>query len=246
MSRAFEPLVLCYHAVSERWEHPLALPEAELLGQIRTLLARGFRPAPAAGVVAGRGRLLHLTFDDAFGSIARILPALEGLGVPATVFVSTGFADDGRALAVPELARHAAALPEELRTMRWEELREVAERGVEIGSHAVTHPHLTRLGDRELDLELRESRERIEAELGRPCRYLAYPFGDENGRVRDAVRAAGYEAAFSLPGPEPSFGSYALPRVGMYRGDSRLRLAIKTRPSLHRAAAALLWLSGRR
>ena len=85
--------------------------------------------------------------------------------------------------------------------MDWDALRGLAERGIEIGSHTVSHPHLPLLGDVEVQRELRESRKQIEDELRRPCRFLAYPFGDEDARIRAASAAAGYEAAFGAPGP---------------------------------------------
>ena len=64
--------------------------------------------------------------------------------------------------------------------MTWDELRALAERGVEIGSHTLTHPHLPLLSDEELLRELGDSREQFEAELNRPCRYLAYPYGEND------------------------------------------------------------------
>ena len=92
--------------------------------------------------------------------------------------------------------------------MDWDELRSLADDGIEIGSHTVSHPHLTRLDDATLRLELVDSRERVEDEIGRPCRFLAYPFGEEDGRVRRAARDAGYEAAFALrTGRTPSIRS---------------------------------------
>ena len=239
MTRAFRPLVLCYHAVSDSWPHPLAVAPLALERQVRALLARGFRGATAAETLAGRGRLLHVTFDDAYTSVASALPALERLGVPATVFACASHADDGLALAVPELAADAAAYPAELATMNWSKLRELAERGVEIGSHTRTHPHLTRLSSEELDRELRESRARVEDELGRRCRFLAYPYGDEDARVQEAARAAGYEAAFALPGTASPLNVYALPRVGVYRRDGRLRVTLKTAWMVRRRAARL-------
>jgi peptidoglycan/xylan/chitin deacetylase (PgdA/CDA1 family) len=60
---------------------------------------------------------------------------------------------------VPELAERTRALEDEARTMNWEELRASASVGVEIGSHTVSHPHLTRLGEAELERELTESKE---------------------------------------------------------------------------------------
>lgn len=221
-----QPLVLCYHAVSDTWEHSLSVRPAAFERQLR-FLVRLYRPVAAAEILRARGRLLHVTFDDAFSSIDAALPALERLGVPATVFACTDLADEGLPLAVPELAADAAAHPEELSTHSWERLRELADRGVEIGSHTCSHPHLPRLGDVELDRELRESRTRLEDELRRRCRFLAYPFGDEDGRVRAAARRAGYEAAFALPGDVAAPDDFAVPRLGVWRRDTQPRLATK-------------------
>lgn len=234
MTRRFEPLVLCYHAVSRGWPHALAIDPAVLEQHLRSLVRRRWRPARAADVTAGRGRLLHVTFDDAYTSVANAYATLERLGVPATIFACSGYADEGRPLAVPELAADAARLPAELETMTWDGLRDAAERGLEIGAHTVTHPHLPRLGDAEIARELGESRERVEAELGRPCRYLAYPYGEEQPRIRAAAERAGFDAAFALPGSRARPHRYALPRAGLYRADGVLRTLAKTSPLVDR------------
>ncbi|MDP8911776.1 MAG: polysaccharide deacetylase family protein, partial [Actinomycetota bacterium] len=228
MSRGFRPLVLCYHAVTDGWDHALAIGPAELERQVQKLVGRGWRPASLADALARGGRALHVTFDDAFRSVSRAVPALERLGVPATVFACSAYARDGRPLDVPELAADAARLPNELATMPWDDLRALAERGIEIGSHTVSHPRLTTVSDARLERELRESREHLEDELGRPCRFLAYPYGDEDGRVHAAAARAGYDAAFALPGRESPVNPFALPRVGIYRDNSRLKVLLKT------------------
>jgi peptidoglycan/xylan/chitin deacetylase (PgdA/CDA1 family) len=221
------PLVLCYHAVSETWNHTLSVSPATLEAQLDLLKRRGYRPVGAAEAAAGSGRLLHVTFDDAFTSIRNALPALERAGVRATVFACTGYADDGRPLGVPELQGELDARPEELETMRWDELRELVARGIEVSSHTVSHPHLPTLADAELADELRSSRERLEDELGRPCTVLAYPYGDCDERVRAAAKAAGYETAFGLPGDSSGSDPFDVFRVGVWHGDSPRRLALK-------------------
>lgn len=238
MSR-LRPLVLCYHAVSDHWPHALAVGPAALEAQLRRLLARGFRPVGAAETLRAGRNGLHVTFDDAFRSVEHALPVLERLGVRATVFACSGLAEAGLPLDVPELADDVARYPDELVTMSWDELRALAERGVEVGSHTVSHPHLPRLSDEELARELGESRDRLEDELGRPCRFLAYPFGDEDERVRTAARAAGYDGAFALPGRADSDDAHAIPRVGIWREDTRLRAALKTSAPLRRAQLLL-------
>src|SRR5262249_28377731 len=134
-------VVLCYHAVSPTWEHRLAIRPELLLRQVR--LIRRFRPVRA-------------TFDDAFRSGATVFPELRQLGVPIQIFVCTRYAGVGAPLVIPELAGDD---PVELATMTWDELRGHMEHGVSIGSHGVTHAHLTRLSDEELQRELVESKQ---------------------------------------------------------------------------------------
>jgi peptidoglycan/xylan/chitin deacetylase (PgdA/CDA1 family) len=227
-SMTISPVVLCYHAVSDSWPDELAVPPKRLARHLQALLLRRFRPAPLADTVRLRRKLLHVTFDDAFRSVEKAVPILEQLAVPATIFACADYAQDGRVFAVPELAARGAMYPRELATMNWNELRAVAERGIEIGSHTLTHPHLPELSDAELARELRESRSQLEDELGRPCRYLAYPYGDTDDRVGAAAQRAGYDAAFALSPRAP--GRYALPRVDLYRKDTVLRVTLKTSP----------------
>jgi peptidoglycan/xylan/chitin deacetylase (PgdA/CDA1 family) len=231
-------LVLCYHAVSDGWDHQLSVGPAAFERQLRTLTLRGLRGVAADAALNG-SRGLHVTFDDAFSSVTNALPILERLGLPATVFACAAYADEGRPLDVPELAAEASAHPEELATMSWDELRALTERGVEIGSHTVNHPHLPQLSEEEIRIELVDSRARFEDELDGPCRFLAYPYGEHDSRVRAAARSAGYAGAFALATTAGNLrDDFALPRVDLYRKDNRLSTILKTSP-LRRPAAAL-------
>jgi peptidoglycan/xylan/chitin deacetylase (PgdA/CDA1 family) len=207
MSAARGPLVLCYHAVSPSWQHRLCIDPDLLLRQVRAL---------------SRFWKVHATFDDAFRSAATVFPALERLGVSVQIFVCTRYARAGAPLGIPELAGDD---PAELATMSWDELREHADRGVQIGSHTVAHSHLTRLSDAELRRELEDSKDEAEAELGRPCRELAYPYGEHDERVRAAARGACYERAFGLRGRKDD--GYALPRADLYRRHTVPRALIR-------------------
>jgi polysaccharide deacetylase len=190
-------LVLCYHAVSPTWEHRLSIHPDLLLRQVRVL---------------SRFRQVHVTFDDAFRSAATVFPDVLRLGVSVQIFVCTRYALVGAPLTIPELAGDE---PEQLATMNWDELREQAARGIAIGSHAVSHPHLTTLSRDDLRRELNESKEEIEDRLGRPCDDLAYPYGEHDQRVRAAARAAGYRRAYALRGSRSD--AYAAPRLDLYR-----------------------------
>lgn len=75
------------------------------------------------------------------------------------------------------------------------QVRELAARGHEIGSHGVDHELFVHLDDRALERELRESRATLERWTGKPVTGLAYPNGDCDERVASAARAAGYAYA---------------------------------------------------
>jgi peptidoglycan/xylan/chitin deacetylase (PgdA/CDA1 family) len=204
-------VVLCYHAVSPTWVHRLCIESDLLLRQVRALR---------------RFARVHVTFDDAFRSIESVLPQLSDLGVPVTVFVCSGYADRGGApLLVPELESDDPDDLAGLQTMSWEELRGLEADGVTIGSHTITHAHLTQLGDDELSGELSGSKERIEEELRRPCPLLAYPYGEHDARVRAAAKKAGYERAFGLQ--EPRGDPFASPRVDLYWRHTVLRTLVR-------------------
>ena len=228
-----KPLVLCYHAVVEGEPQRLAIRRATFESQLGWLLRRGYEPVTAADAVERRGRLFHVTFDDAYRSVADVLPLLAELGVPATIFACTGYARDGRPFDVPELREAAADDPSQFATMNWAALRDAASSGgVEIGSHTVSHPHLPQLSDADLDRELLESKAELEDELGAPCRHLAYPYGDEDDRVRRAARRAGYDAAFAVDPGRGRRDRFGVPRLAVYRHDTIAGFWLRTSPLL--------------
>ena len=92
------------------------------------------------------------------GAFATPCRSWSAWGSRRTVFVCTDYAREGRALDLPQpLDRIPAADREELATMGWDELRDFAQRGVEIGSHTRTHPNLREVSTEELALEVRVS-----------------------------------------------------------------------------------------
>ena len=77
--------------------------------------------------------------------------------------------------------------------LTWDEVRQCADNGIEIGSHTYTHDVVSTISDPAvLAFELAESRRDMEARLGRPVGILALPNGQGNARVNAAATAAGY------------------------------------------------------
>ncbi len=88
-----------------------------------------------------------------------------------------------------------ATPPEELRSITWEQAREMDRNGVEIGSHTMTHPILTNIQEEQLRRELAGSRRQLEEILEREVTQFCYPNGDNDVRVQREVAQAGYRIA---------------------------------------------------
>jgi peptidoglycan/xylan/chitin deacetylase (PgdA/CDA1 family) len=85
--------------------------------------------------------------------------------------------------------------PAEYGAINWRQAREMADAGIEIGSHTLTHPILTGLGDARLREEVAQSRDRIQNALGRKVETFCYPNGDYDLRTQREVAHAGYRLA---------------------------------------------------
>ncbi|HEV2665352.1 MAG TPA: polysaccharide deacetylase family protein, partial [Blastocatellia bacterium] len=85
--------------------------------------------------------------------------------------------------------------PAEYGAINWGQAREMADAGVEIGSHTLTHPILTGLNDDRLREEVGQSRDRIQSALGRNVETFCYPNGDYDPRAQREVARAGYQCA---------------------------------------------------
>jgi peptidoglycan/xylan/chitin deacetylase (PgdA/CDA1 family) len=222
------PVVLCYHAVSADWPAPLAVTPERFEQQLRLLVRRGYRGTTFAQALSAK-KALAVTFDDGMRSVLdRAAPVLGALGLPATVFVPTDLVGSDGPMSWPGMGRWLSGPHErELVPLGWHELRQLRDEGWEIASHTRTHARLITLGDAELREELEGSRARLEAELGEPCRTLAYPYGEADDRVIEAARAAGYEAACGLPTSFERTSALAWPRTGVWRGDGPFSFRLK-------------------
>jgi peptidoglycan/xylan/chitin deacetylase (PgdA/CDA1 family) len=95
--------------------------------------------------------------------------------------------------------------------MTWDNIRQLRAAGMHIGGHTVSHPVLSRLAADEQVTEIVGCKERIEAELGEPMRYLSYPDGGRHSFNEDTRRCLvdnGVEYAFSYYGGYRRFNDW--------------------------------------
>lgn len=186
-------VVLAYHEVTDPRGFASQMRRLKQLGvtlcgldQLLDYLSGSTSPAAPFAAV---------TFDDGYASqLASAVPVLLDERIPATFFV---LADrlGGRARWARE-SREALPVPNE-RLLAEEDVRRLAELGFEVGSHGSTHASLAE-PDVNLQREVADSRRRLQDIVGRKVRAFAYPYGQHTPAAVDAVRRAGYEAAFTV------------------------------------------------
>ena len=106
------------------------------------------------------------------------------------------------------------------RSATWQAIRAAAEAGLQLGVHSATHRSLPTLDELNLRREVVESRDAMRRHTGVTAEFFAYPYGLWDDRVRDALRTAGYRAAFTLEyGLHPATADpWARPRVNVPAG----------------------------
>lgn len=83
--------------------------------------------------------------------------------------------------------------------MTWDQAKEIADAGMEIGNHTRYHPYLTKIIDpNELEQEIDLSRKKLEEYLGVTIDIFAYPFGLSDTRIEKVVKDYGYIFARGL------------------------------------------------
>jgi len=167
--------------------------------------------------------LIGLTFDDGYKNfLDAAVPILEAFGFTATVFVVADL------LGKENDWEHAYNPRPVMELLGTAELRETAERGIEVGSHSMTHADLADLSPRMLEEEVQGSRQVLSEILGEEVDGLCYPYGSVDRAAVEAVRQAGYAYACGWRTPlKHGHEPHNLPRIYVSDRDNSWRMAAK-------------------
>jgi peptidoglycan/xylan/chitin deacetylase (PgdA/CDA1 family) len=153
-----------------------------------------------------------VTFDDGFADFyTNALPLMEERGIVSTLYVTTSPVGNGH--------EHTSDNVWSSPMLSWEQLAEIATRGVEIGGHSHHHLELDTLRPSVALEEVTTCKAELEDHLGIAVHSFAYPHGYSSPSVRAAVRSAGYRSACSVKNAlsSPRDDVFTLPRLMLDR-----------------------------
>ena len=151
---------------------------------------------------------ISITVDDAFLSFYdNAMPIIEKYQIPVTLFVSTEPVGGND-------------------YMTWDQIREVASKGVDIQNHAHTHDRFPQLSLLEIENEIDLSQSLFEKHLGFRPHLFAYPYGETTAEATQII-AKNFEAAFGQhSGAFTKNNQFYIPRYSLnesYSGLGRIK-----------------------
>ncbi len=221
-------MALFYHRVADdranAWTCPFDLFARQMewlkahfdmvsLAELQARIRRGWNSRPAVSI----------TFDDGYADNCRqALPLLIAQRIPCTYFVVSRYVFEG--IPFP----HDLAMGESFAPNTLEQLRELADAGIEIGAHTRTHANLGEISDPErLYDEVVVAGKELAAAVGRRIRHFAFPYGlfaNLNPLAFRLAREAGYEGVCSAYGGYNFPGGDAFHLQRIHGDDDMLRL----------------------
>jgi len=194
--------------------------------QMRFLRRWGYHVISLTDAIRGlRGEInlpkhsVVITFDDGYENFYQYAyPILKELQLPSTVYAVSGMVGKPS-----DWLYEDDIAPAPLMTLA--QMQEVQQHGVDFGSHAISHPRLSKIDPAQMRQEVFESKRQLESLLDRPVEHICYPYGDHDASVVEASREAGYLSGTTIVKGSAwaEHDSLALPRKAISFNDSLYR-----------------------
>lgn len=149
-----------------------------------------------------RDKKVCITFDDGYESFyTHAFPVLQRYNFTAVVFL------------VADCINKTCLWDKDSEPMlKAQQIKEMAQAGIEFGSHSLSHRSLVELDTEELEKEVKESKTVLEQLLEKPIESFSYPYGAFNENVKKIVQQ-NYKVAFSTKEGISNIRGFALPRI---------------------------------
>lgn len=223
-----KPISLMYHSVVSdklQLESPWSVSLHQFKQQLDLLQTYGWTTVCAQQLTLPFNQLPKktavITFDDGYADNFSAFKELEKRNMTASWFVVTN--DIGKTSSWSDIDTQPAKL------LTTEQLLEMQNAGMEIGSHTLSHCRLTQVPIEQINNELIQARSYLSSLLSKPVNSFAYPYGLYNSSVLSATKNAGYNIAFTT---RTGFGlvnnnPLEIRRISIMAGDSLSTFARK-------------------
>ena len=227
--------ILFYHRVADDLANAWTVSNSDFAHQIHWLrrhfeivsLGEAQRRISQPGVSSQR-LAVSITFDDGHADNCLLaIPLLVKHRVPCTYFVAVEHVATGRPFKSDGCAPNTV-----------EQLRAMADAGIEIGAHTASHADLGRIRDtRTLRHEIVDATRRLEDLIQQKVRYFAFPYGQYvniSSAAFQIARDAGFHAVcsayggYNFPGDDP----FHLQRIHVDGGMIRLKNRVTIDPRM--------------
>jgi peptidoglycan/xylan/chitin deacetylase (PgdA/CDA1 family) len=133
-------------------------------------------------------KTIVLTFDDGCeDNFFNAFPILEKYKFSCTVFLATNF--------IGKEIPNSAGIP--LKALTWDQIKKMHNsRLVDFQPHTVNHVRLSQVSPQETEREILQSKEIIEKQLNKKCRFFACPHGNYNSHTKEILERNKFEANF--------------------------------------------------
>lgn len=206
--------ILMYHRVA----YAGASGELNVVGQksfdrqMKFLYKHGYQVISLDDLVDGilKGSLFNrrsvvITFDDGYeDNYIKAFPTLKKYDFPATIFVISD------SVGTPGF-------------MTWQQLKEMQDANVKVGSHTRHHVYLPDVHDQsQLENEITNSKKLLESNLETQVEYFSYPSGGYTEEIKEIVKNAKYKGACATNRGYDRFntGVFELKRIRINNNDS--------------------------
>ena len=161
---------------------------------------------------------IGISVDDADRSFLQTgWPKFKERNIPVTLFVTTS-----------TIAKNNKNY------LNWDEIRQLKKEGVSIGSHSLTHEHMSKMDQKEIIYEIESSNKIFLKELGEIPNLFAYPYGEADKIMFDILKNYKFKVAFGQHSGviNETSNLYYLPRFSLnerYGEIERVKFAANTK-----------------
>lgn len=214
--------ILMYHSVADistASRRLWTISPSTLASHLEILKSLAFVPLTVSSLVSlmydHKGSLpdkpVVLTFDDGLADFfTGTLPILDKNGFPATLYIPTAYVNQSGSWLKSNGDGKSPMLS-------WSQILEIADHGIECGSHGHSHTQLDILPKIKMQEEIRNSKDLLEQHLHKNVESIAYPYGLSSKTLRQIVQEAGYSSGCAIKHSmaSPTDDRYALSRIAI-------------------------------